>query len=44
MSPSPGSGDSLDAWGLGFVSDYFSRDDFNRCNGQSVRPVRGFAK
>ena len=32
------------AWNLFFSSDYFSRDDEYRDYGQSVRPVRGFAK
>ncbi len=45
-SSTPGSGGSNDAWGLYFNSGSFRRNSGGdlRCFGQSVRPVRGFAK
>ena len=43
-SSAPSSDDSDLAWGLYFNSGYFSRLDYYRYLGQSVRPVRGFAK
>ena len=43
-SSSPNSGSSYDAWDLDFDSSYFYRGSYDRCDGQSVRPVRGFAE
>lgn len=43
-SSSPHSDYYLEAWYLTFTSGYFSRSSSNRYYGQSVRPVRGFAK
>ena len=44
-SSKPYSSNSDVAWGLSFNSGYFSRNDYDRrYGGQSVRPVRGFAK
>ena len=43
-SSTPYSGNSGYAWYLYFDSSYFYRDYCNRYLGQSVRPVRGFAK
>ena len=43
-SSTPYSGYSLDARSLYFGSGLFSRYYYSRYNGQSVRPVRGFAK
>jgi len=43
-SSSPDSDDSLNAWCLYFASGNFGRSDNNRDLGQSVRPLRGFAK
>ena len=43
-SSTPDSGDSGYAWFLSFYSGYFNRLDIGRWVGQSVRPVRGFAK
>ena len=43
-SSSPDSGNSLSAWYLDFDSGNFYRYDNLRGGGQSVRPVRGFAK
>ena len=44
-SSTPSSDYSDRAWYLYFFrSSYFIRNYHNRCNGQSVRPVRGFAK
>ena len=43
-SSSPYSGYSSYAWYLYFNSSSFSRSNFNRYYGQSVRPVRGFAQ
>ena len=43
-SSTPYSDNSYIAWGLSFGSSYFSRGIYNRCSGQSVRPVRGFAE
>ena len=43
-SSTPNSVGSSYAWYLLFVSSGFSRDIFNRYNGRSVRPVRGFAQ
>ena len=43
-SSTPDSGYSDCAWGLGFESGYFGRYYDSRCHGQSVRPLRGFAK
>ena len=43
-SSTPYSDDSGCAWSLDFHSGYFDRDYYRRDDGQSVRPVRGFAK
>ena len=43
-SSTPYSDDSYDAWDLCFSSSMFSRSGSYRYYGQSVRPVRGFAK
>ena len=44
-SSTPDSGYSGDAWILYFNSSYFNGDGFNgRDDGQTVRPVRGFAQ
>ena len=44
-SSTPSSDDSRDAWSLGFSSGNFYRRDYGyRYSGQSVRPLRGFAK
>ena len=44
-SSASNSGNSLHAWCLWFDSGYFRRGSyFDRFHGQSVRPVRGFAK
>ncbi len=43
-SSTPYLGNSYYAWDLYFVSGYFLRDYDSRDRGQSVRPVRGFAK
>ena len=43
-SSTPYSGSSDSAWSLGFHSDNFYRYDNRRYYGQSVRPLRGFAK
>ena len=44
-SSTPASGSSYDAWSLGFRSGSFRRGSYGyRYVGQSVRPVRGFAK
>ncbi len=42
-SSTPNSDDSTCAWDLAFHSINVSRSCSDRCNGQSVRPVRGFA-
>lgn len=42
-SSTPYSG-SYDAWSLSFDSGYFGRGNGKRREGQSIRPVRGFAK
>ena len=43
-SSTPNSGSSINPWYLLFNSGYFYRHYLNRYYGQSVRPVRGFAK
>lgn len=44
-SSTPNSDGSSYAWSLGFSSGNFHRDSYgDRDYGQSVRPVRGFAK
>ena len=43
-SSTPNSGYSHDAWSLYLYSSYFYRGNRNRYLGQSVRPLRGFAK
>ena len=43
-SSTPDSGSSFSAWYLHFSSGYFCQDYCSRTFGQSVRPVRGFAK
>ena len=43
-SSTPSSDSSFCAWFLSFLSGNFSRDLRSRFGGQSVRPVRGFAK
>ena len=43
-SSTPYSVNSNDAWYLGFYSSDFNRSNSGRNDGQSVRPVRGFAK
>ena len=43
-SSTPDSGNSNDAWYLYFDSSHFYRGNDYRYNGQSVRPVRGFAE
>ena len=43
-SSTPYSGNSGDAWFLDFGSGYFGRSSLPRAEGQSIRPVRGFAK
>ena len=43
-SSTPYSGNSSDAWFLDFGSGYFGRSSLPRAEGQSIRPVRGFAK
>ncbi len=43
-SSTPDSDNSYNAWYLGFGSSDFGRYYDNRCNGRSVRPVRGFAE
>ena len=44
-SSTPNSGNSYDAWFLGFNSGGFGRFNYSdRFHGQSVRPVRGFAE
>ena len=43
-SSTQNSGFPNDAWCLDFNSGYFYRSYYHRCNGQSVRPVRGFAE
>ena len=44
-SSAPGSGNSSDAWSLYFYAGYIGRRSYlDRFNGQSVRPVRGFAE
>lgn len=43
-SSTPDSGDSRAAWDLHFTSGFFTRSYDGRFYGQSVRPVRGFAK
>ena len=43
-SSTPTSGTSDDAWFLCFASGGFDRFYYDRCYGQSVRPVRGFVQ
>ncbi|MCQ2391280.1 MAG: hypothetical protein MJ240_07635 [Kiritimatiellae bacterium] len=43
-SSAPHSVSSYLAWGLNVDSGYFGRSNYNRYRGQSVRPLRGFAK
>lgn len=43
-SSTPDSDNSYDAWSLNFNSGFFYRYGGSRDGGQSVRPVRGFAK
>lgn len=45
-SSTPCSGSSSRAWTLDFISrsGFFGDNDYHRCYGQSVRPVRGFAQ
>jgi len=43
-SSTPSSDISYGAWSLYFASGYFDRGGYHRYGGQSVRPLRGFAK